>query len=80
MDIREKLTAELKDAKLGKYETAVKNAVESDKAAITYNVTTGNVGTTVTPTTTQALVEGRELLNQDVAEDEAKEEGKENVE
>lgn len=27
MDIEEKLTAELKDAKLGKYETAVKNAV-----------------------------------------------------
>ena len=27
MDIREKLTAELKDAKLGKYETAVKDAV-----------------------------------------------------
>lgn len=27
MDIKEKLTAELKDAKLGKYETEVKNAV-----------------------------------------------------
>lgn len=27
MSIKEKLTAELKDAKLGKYETAVKNAV-----------------------------------------------------
>lgn len=27
MDIKEKLTAELTDAKLGKYETAVKNAV-----------------------------------------------------
>lgn len=27
MDVKEKLTAELTDAKLGKYETAVKNAV-----------------------------------------------------